>query len=255
MIKSFRGSIETTLQPGDGWSILSEEYIQSGTQFLSPSLRRCVQLEAEMLSTDPRAGIALDELALVYSRSLAHTALGEVHPPRVEPGAETDFTYFLRPESARNSQGFGAIALEASVPLTFREIRIDGTPIDVEITPTDAGLRLPKQYRLPRLLGTRERVGDLLRTGRSGRRRARNVRRWRRGLPARTRLDIGAGLLTPNGDGINDALEISFDVLKVIDARICDLNGRLVRTIEQRAGRGRPLFFVLGWSPKFGGAG
>ena len=70
-----------------------------------------------------------------------------------------------------------------------------------------------------------------------------------------TRLDIGAGLLTPNGDGINDALEISFDVLKVIDARICDLNGRLVRTIEQRAGRGRPLFFVLGWSPKFGGAG
>jgi flagellar hook assembly protein FlgD len=47
--------------------------------------------------------------------------------------------------------------------------------------------------------------------------------------------------LTPNGDGINDALEISFDVLKVIDARpiearICDLHGRLVRTLNNAPG-------------------
>ena len=267
LIKSFRGPIETTLQPGDGWSIWSEEYIQSGTQFRSPSPRRYVQLEAEMLSTDPQARIALDELALVYSRPLAHTALGEVHPALVEPGAETEFTYFLRPDYARNSQGFGAIALEASVPLTFREIRIDGTPIDVEITPTDAGLRL----HLPQRILAAERVelhfaATVFQNStrfRAFLERENGLKTYRQqvdpgnavpempgagdavSLPVDqvllTRLDIGAGLLTPNGDGINDALEISFDVLKVIDARpiearICDLHGRLVRTLNNAPG-------------------
>ena len=56
-----------------------------------------------------------------------------------------------------------------------------------------------------------------------------------------TRLDIGAGIFTPNGDGVNDALAISFDVLKVLDARpiearIYDLRGRLVRTLRDAAG-------------------
>ena len=167
------------------------------------------------------------------------------------------------------------------MPLTFREIQIDGTPIDVEITPTDAGLRL----HLPQRILAAERVelhfaATVFQNStrfRAFLERENGLETYRQqvdpgnavpeipgagdavSLPVDqvllTRLDIGAGLLTPNGDGINDALEISFDVLKVIDARICDLNGRLVRTIEQRAGRGRPLFFVLGWSPKFGGAG
>ena len=55
------------------------------------------------------------------------------------------------------------------------------------------------------------------------------------------RLDIGGGHFTPNGDGINDALDISFDVLKVIDARpigahVFDLHGRLVRTLNEAPG-------------------
>ena len=107
-----------------------------------------------MLASDPQAELALDKLALVYSRPLAHTALGEVHPALVKPGAHTEFTYFLHPEFTRDSQGFGAIALEASVPLTFRELQIDGTPTAVEVIETGAGLRL----RLPTPLSAAERV-------------------------------------------------------------------------------------------------
>ena len=62
-------------------------------------------------------------------------------PSLVEPGTQTEFTYFLRPEFTRNSQGFEAIALEASVPLTFRKIQIDGTPTAVDLVETNAGVR------------------------------------------------------------------------------------------------------------------
>ena len=267
LIASFRGPIETTLQPGDGWSVWSEEYIQAGTRFRSPSPRRYVQLEAELHADNPQAGIALDALILNYSRPLARTAVGEVHPTHVEPGEQTDFTYFLRPEFARDSQGFAAISLEASVPLAFRTLQIDGASVNAEIKKTDAGFRL----HLPAPVAAAERVElgfaatvfqnntrfraflervngpDTLRQqvdpgdavpdlAGSGDVVALPINE---GLLAH--LDIGNGIFTPNGDGINDALVISFDVLKVIDARpigasIFDLRGRLVRTLRDASG-------------------
>lgn len=267
LIASFRGPIETTLQPGDGWSVWSEEYIRPGTRFRSPSPRRYVQLEAEMRADDPQAGIALDALTLRYSRPLARTAIGEVHPTRVEPGEQTDFTYFLRPEFARDSQGFEAIALEASVPLAFRALQIDGAAIDVEVKETNAGLRL----HLPERIAAAERVElGFAATVFQNNTRFRAFLERESGLDTLrqqvdpgdavpdlagagdavslpvdgsllTRLDLGAGVFTPNGDGINDALAISFDVLKVIEARpiearIYDLSGQLVRTLRDAAG-------------------
>lgn len=267
LIASFRGPIETTLQPGAGWSVWSEEYIHTGTRFRSPSPRRYVQLEADLHTANPQAGLALDALALTYSRPLARTAIGEVHPVRVEPGRQTDFTYFLRPEFARDSQGFEAIALESSVPLAFRALHIDGAAIDAEVEKTNAGLRL----HLPAHIADAERVElgfaatvfqnstrfraflertsglDMLRQqvdpgdavpDLAGAGDAVSLPVDERLL---TRLDLGAGIFTPNGDGINDALAISFDVLKVIDARpiearVYDLRGRLVRTLRDASG-------------------
>ena len=267
LIASFRGPIETTLQPGDGWSVWSEEYIHAGTRFRSPSPRRYVQLEAELHTDDPQAGLALDALILNYSRPLARSAIGEVHPTHVEPGEQTDFTYFLRPEFARDSQGFEAIALEASVPLAFRTLQIDGTSVNAEIKKTDAGFRL----HLPAPVAAAERVelGFAATVFQNNTRFRAFLERVNgsdtlrqqvdpgdaipelagtgdvvalpinEGLLAQ--LDIGNGIFTPNGDGINDALVISFDVLKVIDARpidarIFDLRGRLVRTLRDASG-------------------
>ena len=267
LIASFRGPIETTLQPGDGWSVWSEEYLRTGTRFRSPSPRRYVQLEAELRADNPQAGIALDALALIYSRPLARTAVGEVHPALVSPGEQTDFTYFLRPEFARDSQGFEAIALEASVPLAFRGLQIDGAAIDAEVEQTNAGLRL----HLPERIAAAERVElGFAATVFQNNTRFRAFLERKSGLDTLrqqvdpgdaisdlegagdavslpvdgsllTRLDMGAGVLTPNGDGVNDALAISFDVLKVIDARpiearVYDLRGQLVRTLRDAAG-------------------
>ena len=267
LIASFRGPIETTLQPGDGWSVWSEAYLHPGTRFRSPSPRRYVQLEAELRADDPQAGIALDALTLIYSRPLARTAVGEVHPIHVEPGEQTDFTYFLRPEFARDSQGFEAITLEASVPLAFRALQIDDATINVEVEETNAGLRL----HLPERISAAERVElDFAATVFQNNTRFRAFLERTSGLDTLrqqvdsgdavpdlagagdavslpvdgsllTRLDMGAGIFTPNGDGVNDALAISFDVLKVLDARpiearIYDLRGQLVRTLRDAAG-------------------
>ena len=267
LIASFRGPIETTLQPGDGWSVWSEEYLRTGTRFRSPSPRRYVQLEAELHTDNPQAGIALDALTLIYSRPLARTAVGEVHPALVAPGERTDFTYFLRPEFARDSQGFEAIALEASVPLVFRALQIDGAAINAEVETTNAGLRL----HLPERIAAAERVElGFAATVFQNNTRFRAFLERKSGLDTLrqqvdpgdavpdlvgagdavslpvdksllTRLDMGAGIFTPNGDGVNDGLTISFDVLKVLDARpiearVYDLRGQLVRTLRDAAG-------------------
>ena len=277
LIASFRGPIETTLQPGDGWSVWSEEYLRTGTRFRSPSPRRYVQLEAELRADDPQAGIALDALSLIYSRPLARTAVGEVYPARVEPGEQTDFTYFLRPEFARDSQGFEAIALEASVPLAFRALQIDGASVNAEVEQTNAGLRL----HLPERIEAAERIElGFAATVFQNNTRFRAFLERKSGLDTLRQqvdpgdvipdlegagdavslpvdedllahLDMGAGIFTPNGDGVNDALAISFDVLKVLDARpiearVYDLRGRLVRTLRDAARRGRPLPANLG---------
>ncbi|MGB1716851.1 MAG: FlgD immunoglobulin-like domain containing protein [Candidatus Latescibacterota bacterium] len=59
-----------------------------------------------------------------------------------------------------------------------------------------------------------------------------------------------SGAFTPNGDGINDALSIQFDVLKLLNPRpiratIYDLQGRLVRTV--RTGDGVAGRYQLSW--------
>ena len=276
LIKSFRGPVETTLRPGVGWSPWSEPYRTSGTLFRSPSPRRYFQLEAELLSDIPAAGVALDELAVNYSRPLARRAVGEIQPGQVEPGVETEFAYFLRPDLGPGSQGFERIVLEASVPLRFRQVLVDGRSATAESAPSPDGFRLTFPARLDDAAlveihfaatvfqnGTRFRA--FLERG-SGPAAVRQQVDPGDAIPELagatdvvvlpvddellSHLDLGTRIFTPNGDGLNDVLKISFDVLKLLEprpleARICDLQGRVVRALS--SGSGLAGHYELRW--------
>ena len=267
LIESFRGPVETTLRPGAGWSPWSEPYRTSGSLFRSPSPRRYFQLEAELLSDIPEAGVILDELTVHFSRPLARRAVGEIQPGQVEPGVETEFSYFLRPDLGFGSQGFERIVLEASVPLRFRQVLVDESPVNAEFEPNPDGFRLTFPARLDDAAlveihfaatvfqnGTRFRA--FLEQG-SGPERIRQqvdpgdaIREMAGAtdvvvLPVDdellSRLDLGSRIFTPNGDGLNDALKISFDVLKLLESRpleawIFDLQGRVVRRLSSDSG-------------------
>ena len=274
LIKSFRGPVETTFKPGSDWSPWSEEYLVPGTAFRSPSPRRFFQLEVELLASNPLAGASVEELVVNFTRPLAGEAVGEIFPQQVNPGMETDFTYYLNSSITSQNLGFDQIELEASVPVTFREVRMDGTVVDAAYCETEDGfcLELPAQIRRGNLFEidftavifqnrTRFR-GFLVRE--EGRLRQQvdpgDVASHLEGAGDAVSLPVDGELLsglelhprifTPNGDGRNDRLEITFNVLKLLDPRpvcawIYDLKGRPVRQLSEESGLAGS--FVLNW--------
>ncbi len=262
LIESFRGPKVVSLQPGGDWSLWSEVYTSSGSPFRSPSPRRYLQLEIELLADQPDASAVLEELRVHYVRPLARQALGEIAPQQVSPGERREFSYFLQPSFAAGDQGFDQVAVEAPVALEFGGARLADRDLEVEELAADQGLRL----RLPAAL----RRGDLLelRFAATLFQPARFQVFMEQGalrqqvdpgdaapqLPGATdvvSLPVGGGLIdhlelapavfTPNGDGRNDELHIGFDVLKLLvprplRAQVCDLQGRTLRQLAVAEG-------------------
>ncbi len=262
LISSFRGPVDTVAVIGEGWSPWSRIYPHSGSAFLSPSPRRYLELEARLRSHDPRAAAALDWLSLTYSEPLAEKVVGELWPAQVQPGAWTEFAYYLRAQG--NTSGFDQVALQASVPLRFESVRVGGAEVAVVADSGAAGfqLQLPRTVRRGELVEVRfsgavyldaTRVEAFVEDSRQQGRQQVEAGDADQEVDSQTdvvRLPVGKGLLanivlastvlTPNGDGANDRLRLTFDLVNMLEARplrlrLFDLSGRLVRQIEARS--------------------
>ena len=258
LIPSFKGPIDTAEVIGDDWSAWSKLYAFSGQAFQSPSPRRYAQLQMRMVTADPAVALQLDALSIAFSDPLSQRAVSEIFPTEVVPGEETEFRFFLRPRQTRAS-GFDRLVLETPTRTRFIRALVNDAPLAVVAQPVEAGFAVtfPQPLRDADLVELRfaaqvfqQSTPFVLfiqdaRTADASRQRvdpgdatdqvasSTNVV----GLPVARDLLLNvvfdAEVLTPNGDGINDALTVRADVINLLaprpwHLRLYDLAGRVL---------------------------
>ncbi|MGB0605844.1 MAG: hypothetical protein ACPGRY_12855 [Candidatus Latescibacterota bacterium] len=253
LIPSFRGAIDTSITPGDDWSPWSNIYAASGDPFQSPSPRRYMEMDVHLVSNSPDVSATLDYLAVNYTQPLARRAVGEITPRQAMPGEETEFTYYLRPE---DTVGFDRIAVESTSPARFVDVSLNGATLTAQADTTEAGflVHLPNRIRRDELLELRFTSSVFLQSTRfdvflqDSRQDASVRQRVDPGdaskaiesstnvvsLPVSRSLlanvTLSARTITPNGDSVNDALQVNVDLVNVLEERplslqIYDLGG------------------------------
>ena len=266
LIPSFKGRIDTTRIAGADWSPWSNIYSASGDAFQSPSPRRFMELDVRLVSDSPTQAAHFDWLAVNFSDPLASEVVGEVFPLQVAPGQETLFSYFLRPATTRD--GFDQIAIEATTAPRFDAAFVDGEPVEVTTEDLAQGFRatFPRRIRSRQLVELRFTAPIYLQATRfdafledSQKAQVRqlvdpgdaapqvesssNVVRLPIADQLFASLSFSPALITPNGDGINDQLRISFDLINVLSdrplhLRLYDLSGRPLFSQERASQAG-----------------
>ena len=261
--KVVRGAVDTMIVAGGDWGAWSNLYKLSGETFQSESPRRYIQLEMVLSTEDPQVAPQVRSLQVEFEEALVQGARGRILPRQVEPNADTRFVYTAWLRADAEDSGFDILRL--AVP---GQVKGDGLSVQVggeEVAPMSVSVRdsllfveLPEkikgdspqveftarllrnaavfaldlgdgerpglwqsvaadEYRsnvvlVPQLAGSRRLIGD---------------------------LEVRPAIFTPNGDGLNDEVEIRFAVFKVEAGEprvsIFDLAGNLVAKLRPTA--------------------
>ena len=254
------------------WSFWSSPYAfeNPGVAIASPGPRQFIQIKADFSSTVEEAG-KIDYIEFkASSPPLVRELQGEIYPIEVEVGEVTHFTYYIKPSIRSEDHGFDAV--EISTPSgvvsvdslrldeTDQEdfswnIREDGLGFEVflprRLEPSDSGTLVEVVFNA---LVLRE-VGTLFEGRAFNTSRPHEVRQ--RILPGDAAVEVESERLsvttslssslvfspqvspnpfTPNDDGVNDVVNISYKLLRVtssvpVSIEIFDLSGRLMKQV------------------------
>ena len=257
----------------ENWSFWSSpyEFENPGVGFISPGPRKYVQIRADFASTVEDGG-NIDYIQFeASSPPLVGELVGEVFPLETTVGEPTRFTYYFSPTIPAGAGGFDGV--EISTPsgvvsvdslridavnqddFTWR-VREDGRGFELllprRLEQADNGTIIEVVFTAPvfREVGTRfdGRVFDTL--------KPLEVRQRivpgnaideipSDGIAIRTSLSrsllfspsVSPNPFTPNGDGVNDVVHISYTLLRVtsgipVSIDIFDLSGRLVKQVH-----------------------
>jgi len=140
-IRTRSGNAPDPVADPQAWSSWSPPFRLSGEQIPSPSPRRYLQFSVDFESDGLGDGVAIDSLALEYSRPALATAIaGEIWPQEVAVGRDTTFTYAVQVTSAR---GFDRLEIDTPAPVTqVRSMRLDGQDRAFTLEEFAAGLAL-----------------------------------------------------------------------------------------------------------------
>ncbi len=254
-----RGDSTITIIPGPDWSPWSPFYAATDAPIASPSPRRYAIVEATLRSDDPGQGALLRRLHIALDRPLASQVIGEVQPRQTQQrGERTTFTLSLQPQFQADNRGFDQVLVVlppgAAVNLEEVVVGAERVPVTKLSTGTDSlWVRLPAPategegfvslqfsgvlYLASNAFAVQVGLGEG------------DERVWQRvdagtGRSLQVLTPLGGGLLgeviassnpfTPNGDGINDVVELVFPVFAVQGAKalvleVYGLDGQRVR--------------------------
>ena len=261
-----RGDIVEEIAPGSDWSGWSEPYEYSGGEFLSPSPRRFVQIEAQLSSTDPAVSPALDFIELNTVAALAQKIEGQIEPRAVVPGKRDTFFVTLKQATGGPARGLDGVLIRGVWQPEFVEVNRDRGEIEALQFSGDGDslwVRFDRVVRRESVRvvlsgkvfanGSRIQVWAENSTLGSGvRQRVLEDEALKDALAIRLEgvaegndlirdVMFSRRILTPNGDGVDDELELSFTIVKVmiprqIRVRVYRLAGAVVREVFSEGG-------------------
>ena len=285
-----KGRIDTLQVAGSDWSNWSAPYAHSGDPIASPSPRQYLTLRARLTTTDPMYAARLNSIRLNFNPPVAKQLQGELDiGVFARLGAPQEVSLFVKPSFTRQDLGFDEILVRTppDMSLKFGALRLWASGQAEELAAVQVMETRPDSLwlRLDRLVKQGGQV-DLLEVrfttalfspgvvlqaalGNSS-----LANSWQQVDPADVTelaesqglqilasvqddkvlgdIEIQPAVVTPNGDGVNDALGIDFTVRRLsgvrpVKVRIYDLSGRLMRRLDAQ----KPLVagrYVLDWA-------
>lgn len=253
--KVIRGPLDTTVVVGADWGAWSNFYQFSGEAFKSETPRRFIQLELIVSTEDPAVAPVLHALTLDFEDALVAQAAGRIAPRHAVPNEATRFTYALQTNADERDSGFDRLRFSTPSVVDVTDVRLRIGGVEREASGVRVAgdsllfVDLPETVRTDSIavefttkvlrnatvfaadLGQEARPG-LWQSVEAAKRQANLV--FLPNLPGSERLigdlQIVPPVFSPNGDGINDHVQIRFALFKAVDAtpsvRIFDLAGR-----------------------------
>lgn len=279
MPQNVRGRITQDLDNWSVWHTYEYEDGLDGTRILSPGPRQFVQLRIDFSSQGLQGG-QIDSLFFEYSQPpIVGTAIGEIYPSSVNPAEQVQFTYAVRARLDAGQPGFDRLELRTTARVEkIAAVRIDRQEVDFSalLDPEDPhhfSVNFPRVVQDQTLLeidfdarvfvyGTvfsasvvdseTDEVGQEVTPGDAVAAILSDDIVVHTALEGRLldNVSMGPNPFTPNGDGINDQVQIRYALLRLTKAmpltvEIRDLNGRKVRDLSSGSGTG--MLYQQAW--------
>lgn len=263
----------------DEWSPWSAPYEDFFGDLLSPGNRQYVQFRLLFSSDDARQSAFVDAFSFDYSiPTLAEQVTAEVTPATITLGESNTFDYYIHSELGAANEGFDRVRIQTPFKATVQNVELDGASVAFTEVDTENENSLTIQLTNDRVTTS----GQLLRvtfdalvtvygttffakvfdsqTGELGQDvvpgdATPEAQTDRLSIQGKLRkelvleLQANPPVFSPNGDGINDELQVSYILLRAlsqvpINVTLYDLSGRVIRRLQNSGALNGPQRLV-----------
>ena len=272
LTSSNKGEIVDNIDEWTPWSAPYEDFFGD---LLSPGNRQYVQFRLLFSSDDARQSALVDSFSFDYSiPTLAAEMTAEVTPATVTLGESNTFDYYIRSNFDAANAGFDQVQIRTPFKATVQAVELDGTPVAFSEIDTENENSLAIELTNDRVsasgqvlritfdalvtvygttffakvfdsqtgeLGQDVVPGDATPAAEANRLSIQGALRQELVLE----LKANPPVFTPNGDGINDELQVSYILLRAlvqvpIDVTLYDLSGRSIRRLQNNGALNGP---------------